>query len=126
LITGFISIMPSFYVNWGRYTQLSGHVLLAVSLVFMVAAMQEWRIRNVALAGFCVAGLVVVHYRVLIFFGLFVLALAIWQAWQLWNSKQALVTGWTRSLLALGLGAIVALPWIIHLLIDYIPNLLQR
>ncbi len=72
LLTGFVSIMPAYYVNWGRYTQLSGHLLLVVALVFTVRAMSNgWRRSDVALAAFCVAGLMVVHYRVLIFFGLF-------------------------------------------------------
>jgi hypothetical protein len=150
LITGFVSIMPAFYVNWGRYTQLSGHILLVVALAVIVGIRDQGpgisntkahvsrityhvsRItrrfvsKDVVLLAICVAGLVVVHYRVLIFFGLFLVALAAWQIISLWGRWRELRGLWARLLAATVLGLLIALPWIIHLLANYIPNLARR
>ncbi|MGQ9846764.1 MAG: hypothetical protein ACUVQP_04585 [Bacteroidales bacterium] len=48
LVAGLLSFMPMFYVNWGRYTQLTGQVLLPV-IVFLLWEIVEdgrwnWRI----------------------------------------------------------------------------------
>src|SRR5215203_3296986 len=136
--------MPAFYVNWGRYTQLSGHVLLAVALALVVGiggqrseirnqqlqinnSLLRWFVRrDMVLAAICVGGLMVVHYRVLIFFGLFLVALAIWYLASLWGRWRDLLVTWSRLLVATVLGLLLALPWIIHLLADYVPNLARR
>ncbi len=124
LITGFISIMPAFYVNWGRYTQLSGQVLLPVALVFLVRAMSaRWKRSDLALCALCVAGLVVVHYRILIFFGLFAISLALWQLIVSWESWRAVITSWARGVGAVGVGLLLTLPWIINLVVNYLPVL---
>ena len=33
LIVGFASNLPAYFVNWGRYTQLTGQVVMLVALV---------------------------------------------------------------------------------------------
>lgn len=124
LITGFISIMPAFYVNWGRYTQLSGQVLLPVALVFLVRAMNaRWKRSDLALCALCVAGLVVVHYRILIFFGLFAISLALWQLIMGWGDWRAVIASWARGVGAVGAGLLLTLPWIINLVVNYLPVL---
>jgi hypothetical protein len=150
LLTGFISIMPAFYVNWGRYTQLTGQILLVVALSLAAgiagrssdfrkanahASRITYRVahaarnllrRDVLLTAMCVAGLAVVHYRVLIFFGLFLVALAVWQLVSLWGRWRELVLTWARLFCATAIGLLLALPWLIRLLTDYFPNLTQR
>jgi hypothetical protein len=127
LLTGFVSIMPAFYVNWGRYTQLSGNLLLVVAIVLTVRAMSHgWRRSDVAIAAFCVAGLVVVHYRVLIFFGLFGLALGAHQLFSRWGRWHELLAGWARGLLAVFLGLVLTLPWLINVAANYFPGLARR
>ncbi len=37
LIAGFVSNLPAFFVNWGRYTQLTGQIVLVVVVVCWVA-----------------------------------------------------------------------------------------
>ena len=82
LITGFLSGMPAEYVNWGRYTQLAGQVLLPFALVWFLRwvdpppPVAPWRSRlpRLALAVVGAAGLGLTHYRVLIMYALFVLA----------------------------------------------------
>ena len=77
LIAGFLAPMPMFYTNWGRYTQLAGQVLLPVVLLLLWDVFEprppgrHWRRR--ILLGILLAGLAMLHYRVIIFAGLFLI-----------------------------------------------------
>jgi hypothetical protein len=127
LITGFVSVMPGYYVNFGRYTQLSGQILLPVALVLLARTLrQDYRRRDGILLGLCVAGLVVVHYRILIFFGLFALPLAAWHIFTLRSSRREILQAWSRVALAVAGALLATSPWIWNLLSDYIPGLVSR
>lgn len=127
LLTGFVSLMPNYYINWGRYTQLAGQVLLMAALTFVVRAMSaEWKRSDVAITAFCVAGLIVVHYRVLIFFGLFGLALGAWQLITMWGRWKAVWAAWGRGLLAVAIGLIATSTWVYNLATNYLPGLAGR
>jgi hypothetical protein len=81
VLVGFVNTQPVYYVNWGRYTQLAGQVVLLVLLVcWMVtleARVRSWR--AIALAAALTASLVLIHYIVVLFavlfLGVYVLAL---------------------------------------------------
>ena len=79
-ITGLISHMPALFVNWGRYTQLSGQILLPAVIVLTLETLerQEPDTRLGILAGLSLAGLFLVHNRITLFFlvfaGLYTLA----------------------------------------------------
>ncbi|MEI6777098.1 MAG: hypothetical protein WCK70_09360, partial [Chloroflexales bacterium] len=67
IAAGLISIMPAYYVSWGRYTQLSGLLMLPGLAIAWGEALRgsgRWRW---ALATLLIAGLSLVHMRVLIF-----------------------------------------------------------
>lgn len=69
LTAGLVSFMPMFYVNWGRYTQLTGQVLLPVIVFLLWDLVEEGRrdLRKSLMIGFLSASLAVTHYRVFIF-----------------------------------------------------------
>jgi len=107
LLAGLLSPMPMFYVNWGRYTQLAGLVILpaAVWLTWEAVDRPERSKRLLALAAVAAGGLALTHYRVLIFYAVFVIALAL-VAWK-WESL--------LRLLIIGAGAgLLFLPWLVH------------
>ncbi|MFN2115539.1 MAG: hypothetical protein ACK2T6_07470 [Anaerolineae bacterium] len=85
IAVGGLSPMPAYYVNWGRYTQLAGQVLLPAVALLSVWAADElaWlptplqrpaRARAGALATIGVASLVLTHYLVALMFALFAVA----------------------------------------------------
>jgi hypothetical protein len=98
----FVSLFPAYYLTWGRYTQLVGLLILAPLLA---AAWELVRIRPhgslttspwalVGLIALLAGGLVLTHYRILIFFVIFSLvALAAGRAggWR-WLGAAALLT----------------------------------
>ena len=113
LVAGLLSPMPMFYVNWGRYTQLAGQVILpaAVLLAWSVlgARNRDWRL--ILLGWIAVGGLALTHYRLLIFYVIFVIA------WVLLALRPAT---WRRTLARVswvGIGAaMLFLPWFVHTL----------
>src|SRR5207302_2719469 len=99
-------------------TQLAGQLLLVAALVFLVRAMSPVRRRtDLAMCAICVAGLVVVHYRVLIFFGLFAVALSIWHLVADWSRLRTVLVSWARGLFSVMLGLLLAVPWIVNLML---------
>jgi len=72
---GLVSLLPAYYVTWGRYTQLTGLLVLAVLLLVTTMLLERPRIswRLLVVVSLLVAGLFLIHYRVLIFYAAFLL-----------------------------------------------------
>ncbi len=87
VVVGLLSIMPAYYVSWGRYTQLSGLLLLPGLAIAWAEALRSGRRSHWALVSLQLAGLSLVHFRVLIF------ALAL-------LAVQAVLFSWQRGHLA--------------------------
>jgi hypothetical protein len=100
-----------FYLNWGRYTQLAGQVILPIAVwlswEIFERERRDWYL--IGLTWLAVGGLALTHYRVLIFYVAFVLAWLTLYLWQDW--RRAL-----SRLVSIGLGsALLFLPWFIHI-----------
>lgn len=70
-VTGFLTPMPAYYTSWGRYTELTGLLILPVFLALAQLWLDEkTKKRNVwviLLGAIAAGGLFMVHYRVIIF-----------------------------------------------------------
>ena len=124
LVAGLASNMPAYYVSWGRYTQLAGLLLLPAACLLtsflLTDERRPWRL--FALAGFLLAGLIVVHYRVLVFFGLYCVVyglVALGRGKLRWPVLRN-VAGAGAGLLAVGLA--LSLPWVLRLSLQIVPN----
>jgi len=124
LVAGLLSPMPMYYVNWGRYTQLAGQAILPAAVLItwttLEAPRRNWRLA--ILAWVVVGGLALTHYRVLVFYVIFVLA---------WALLALRLTTWPRTLSRVawvGLGAAVLFwPWFVHTFIgDITRNLAHQ
>jgi hypothetical protein len=111
VIGGFLSSMPMYYTNWGRYTQLTGQVILPVVIIlfWILAEKPQSGWHGPALAGTAIGGLALTHYRVLIFA---LLALPLFLIFYLRRSnfRQFL----SNYAVAGIVGALIFLPWFIH------------
>lgn len=117
-IAGLLLNMPSFYVNWARYTQLTGQVILPVAVFFAWLLLEQRRTdwKLVAISGLLAAGLALTHYRIVIFAILFLPAY-----WILQVRKANLALSLKSTLIyGLGTGALT-LPWLINLARGRIP-----
>jgi hypothetical protein len=79
LLAGMLSPLPMGMVNWGRYTQLAGMVILpaAAWLTWEVVDSDERRWGLPVLLGLVVSGLALTHYRVSLFYIAFVPGLVV-------------------------------------------------
>ncbi len=114
LITGLLSEHPMFYANWGRYTQLTGQVILPLMMILTWLAFktQKLNYKMLALLTLGLAGLALTHYRVLFFYPCFVAALLLVK----WVQADGALRSLRRPLLysiftAIGSLIIVA-PWL--------------
>jgi len=141
LVTGVFSPMPAYYASWGRYTQLTGLLILPVCfflLVFLLKQVkghrnppEEMASTNMKLssnkkekAGFfstiilvaCLAcgGLAITHYRVVIFLATLLIAYLIAQTIRSLD-KEALWVSLPSTLALIGLvvfgSVLITLPW---------------
>ena len=142
LIVGLISFMPAYYVSWGRYTQLTGLALLPTAIAFTMkgvgakTARRGLRATSVAsrfrpgspdpgraklglLAAISVAGLLLTHYRVLIFYGCFLLAYLLYETVEASRAHRGepsvVLRYWGRAAMICLLAALLTLPWLINL-----------
>lgn len=118
LIAGLLSPMPSYYVNWGRYAQLAGQLILPVSLWLVWGAIESsdrsWR--KIALAGAVLVGMTLTYYRMPFYYVPFILTLLFVRGLTVWKLD---IRRWSSDLSTLVLVAVVAvilfLPWMINI-----------
>ncbi len=112
LLAGLLSPMPMFYVNWGRYTQLAGQVLLPSAMLLTWACLKaertDWRLG--LLNSIVVGGLALTHYRVLIFYVVFVVVLVVVMFPQVFRR-----IGLLRLAALAGGAAVIFLPWFAYI-----------
>lgn len=102
---GLVSWFPAYYLSWGRYTHLTGVLLLAPLLITLWRLRRRMRGGTVAAAVGYAAGLALIHVRVAFFGALLVALLA---AVLLWRRRVRSLAVWGAvGVLALGL----TLPW---------------
>lgn len=112
LISGLLLSMPMYYLNWGRYTQLAGQVILTTGVIFvwdnLRASKISWGL--LSLAFISLAGLFLTHYRVLLFLLPFYLISALFQFRTL-NLKN-----YVLSIISQGSAALIlVLPWLLRI-----------
>ncbi len=111
LLAGLLSPMPMAYTNWGRYTQLAGQVILpaAIWLTWEAIERPERRRKLLVLVMLVAGGLALTHYRVLIFYGVFVLSLFLVAPGH--SSRRETLL----RLVAVGVGTgLLFLPWLVR------------
>ncbi len=131
VIAGFLSHMPSQFVNWGRYTQLDGQILLPVVMALHITILrpkmsaphrlnhhlnQRWR--SLLLITLAFVGLFFAHYRIFIFGALLAAILFVFTF--VWPQTPQTVENSTHSrrrlvvdhLLIAAIGLLVLAPWI--------------
>ncbi len=121
-ITGLVSIFPAYYLVWGRYTQLTGLLilgpLLAVVWQLVTPSSEEnnWRstFGNLLVVSLLASGLLLTHYRLWAFFVTFALvALA--------GGRRG---GWKTLLGVALIGGGLSFPWLVRLVVVNVRPLL--
>lgn len=117
LIVGFVTQMPAYYLTWGRYTLLTGLVLMPLAMAGALDIFNKGtsgpRLATLALL---TAGLFLSHYFIAVLFAVF---LALLGAQSLWvDLRQGNLWRGGRSLPLFGaslIGLLLAMPWLLHM-----------
>lgn len=101
MVAGLLSPMPIQYINWGRYTQLTGQVILPVAVVISGIFLQARHLKlSIAIvSSIVIAGLAFTHYRILIFYVIFT------GVWIVLNVRKDNGLHQIKRLLIIGFGA---------------------
>ncbi len=114
-VVGLLSLMPAYYVTWGRYTQLAGLLLLPSLLIVSMALLERpvfsWRL--LWLAVLLLSGLLLIHYRVVFFYGAFMLPYGTLLVIRRLQHASAMVA---RSAALVSFTIILCGPWVLLLL----------
>jgi hypothetical protein len=85
IVVGLLSIMPAYYVSWGRYTQLTGLLLLPPLAIAWYSGLRAPSRRWLVINTLLLAGLMLTHMRVLIFaLALLAIISLVWALRQPW------------------------------------------
>jgi len=119
LLAGLICVFPAYFINWGRFTQLTGLVLLPILLgVVWQWSESQLNWRSVPFIGILAAGLVLAHYRVALMAAMGVVTLlSVAGLAQRWPWKAWLRIGFRLMITGLLAGLYVA-PWGLHVLVS--------
>lgn len=117
LVVGLASVMPAYYVSWGRYTLLTGMLMLPAALIALDTLRRKPGLTSAALLALLLAGLSLVHFVV------FALTLAACAAILLNAGHNA---SWRRIAIGVGIALAGALtmtaPWIVLLASRVLPG----
>jgi hypothetical protein len=109
IVVGLLSIMPAYYVSWGRYTQLTGLLLLPALALAWSAGLRKpgfgWTICGALL----IAGLSVIHFRVLVFSLMLIAAISF--VWAIDHGWAQIRPRLWHALISIGLSIMLTLPW---------------
>lgn len=128
LVAGWLSPMPMYYVNWGRYTQLAAQTVLPVAAWLFWQELKSKR-RDVGrwvLLWLAVTGLLLTHYRIAVAAALFLavgwagIMLRAWvQGGSLFRPLRQVVVGVAVPLALLA-------PWFWHVKAGLLPGLVEQ
>lgn len=122
LFVTFAFQMPAYYLTWGRYTLLTGLLVLLPAMAAVVDLMYNGKGRQAVLRlALLTAALALVHYMALLFLGLFIGCLLIERLFVMltqFRSPQGkqLWWSWRWSVFAALAGLLVAAPWLVRML----------
>ena len=114
IVAGLLMPMPAFYVNWGRYAQLAGQVVLPIAIWLLWDFLEPKRLSWPAygLASLSLAGLALNYYRMPFYYAAFVLAWLLLWALPRWRTDlRRWGIGMARLAMVAGGALLLLLPW---------------
>lgn len=114
VIPGFLCLMPMYYVNWGRYTQLAGQTVLPVAIVFTLQALfgKENDQRVMAITAVALAGLVLTHYRVALMYVCFLIPVVLYATYENRRRGRDLLRTWLKVGGIATVTLVLVTPWL--------------
>ncbi|MBK9713785.1 MAG: hypothetical protein IPO81_21170 [Kouleothrix sp.] len=110
ITVGLLSIMPAYYVSWGRYTQLTGLLLLPAAMIAWRELLRAPSRRLAAALALLLAGMSLIHFLVLAFALCYMAVSGL--VWALSARPRELRSRLAHAALGAGLALALAGPWL--------------
>jgi hypothetical protein len=113
-VAGGVLFLPAYYVNWGRYSQLTGQLILPVALWLVWKSIEapsfDWK--KVLISGLALTGMTLSYYRMPFFFAGFIVILLLGWGLPTWRIQPRTWGAMILRLAGIGLiGMALFLPW---------------
>jgi hypothetical protein len=120
LVAGLLSPVPMDYTNWGRFTQLSGQVILPASMVIIWMSLNVKRLNWTwsSLTWIILAGLALSHYRVILFIPFFYVSYLVF-----YFRKTGFANILTQGVVQVSGAILLILPWLVRLFDGKLPQI---
>jgi hypothetical protein len=120
LVAGLLLPMPAFYVNWGRFAQLAGQVVLPIAVWAMwecLEDIQEISWKKLFFAAITFSGMCLNYYRMPFYYATFILALSLMFVFVFWKKN---LVYWKNAIIKF-IGVILLsiaflIPWVINVM----------
>ena len=117
IITGFLTPMPAYYTSWGRYTELTGLLILPAAFTLVLLLTEVNLIKRkyliIFISAIILGGLFLVHYRVTVFLGsLFVSYFAIYILIK--KRMPSIKASWGWVIMAIASAILLVFPWMVQ------------
>jgi hypothetical protein len=127
LVVGLLSNMPAQYINWGRYTQLTGLTLLPVAMVLAMAALEKaFSLRILMVAALAAASLFFVHYRIFLFYLIWMVLYGLYLLWRDRRQTRGMLQLVLSGIMLVGLFGLMVLPWLFQLFAGFGSTMVQE
>ncbi len=113
-VVGLLSHQPAFYVNWGRFTQLSSQTILLIAWLVTWEAIATWKLSwpehkakilwHTVCAAVLSGAVFLLHFRVAAFYAPLVMMSVVWELWKARQEKRFAPAVWRT--MAIGVAAL--------------------
>jgi len=121
MVAGLVTVMPAYYVNWSRNTQLTANVMLPVVLVALTQVLEAQaavRRRWCVLAAILWAGLFLTHYTVWAHGMIFLVVYFV--IWLVAGTRKCGWQGLGWLAICISGGTLLVLPWMWHMAKEFL------
>lgn len=113
LLVTFVTKMPAYYLTWGRYTLMTGMILLPLAMAKAIGLLEPGHRRTEWLEmAFFTAGTLLAHYFTGIILALFLLCLGIGYLLRAWKKRKLEWKPLLYLVLSVLAGFVIVLPWL--------------
>jgi hypothetical protein len=117
LLAGFVTRMPAYYLSWGRYTLLTGLVLLTIAMATALKLKEgSNRKQNTLTLALLTAGVLLSHYFAAVLLAIFLVLIAIVLIIRQLVGHQGKIKNFTALALGTIAGLFMASPWLTRVL----------
>ena len=115
LLTGFATRMPAYYLTWGRYTLITGLVLLPLAIGLALRLLKPSTHRGEMFTfGLLTAGVLHSHYFTAVLLAIFLVILAITHLIPRWKAPLTALIRFAKVPAGASLGLLLASPWLLR------------